>query len=242
MPKHTTGRPLHFTVLLTILCSLVGLLLRTSLSNSPLADLSNIVSSQRQSTNINSTTTPVPSDTPVDVPPSVQGDTTDQPSNRTNNAQPDQTKTSLPAAKSGNYKVSSIVDGDTIRVALDGNRTEAVRLIGIDTPELHDPRKSVQCYATEATDYVRSILQNKTVTLVSDPSQQDRDKYSRLLRYVFLPDGSNLNKQIVAEGYGYEYTYNTPYKYQAEFRQAQSSARTAQRGLWSPSTCNGVTS
>jgi micrococcal nuclease len=138
-------------------------------------------------------------------------------------------------------KVVSVVDGDTIKVSIDGV-TQTVRLIGIDTPETVDPRKPVQCFGQEASNKAKSILSNQMVRLESDLSQGDLDKYQRLLRYVFLKDGTFFNKLMIAEGYAHEYTYLIPYQYQEEFKSAEKNAREAQLGLWNPSTCNGNTS
>lgn len=138
------------------------------------------------------------------------------------------------------YDVVKVVDGDTIDVNIDG-KTERLRLIGIDTPETVDPRKPVQCFGKEASNKAKELLEGKKVRLESDDSQDNRDKYDRLLRYVHLEDGTLYNKIIIAEGYAHEYTYNVPYKYQSEFKQAQKEAEEAEKGLWSPSTCNGDT-
>lgn len=138
------------------------------------------------------------------------------------------------------YRVVAVIDGDTIDIDQNG-KTERLRLIGIDTPETKDPRKPVQCFAKEASEQAHKLLDGKQVRLEADPSQNNRDKYDRLLRYVYLEDGTSYNKQIILDGYAHEYTYNVPYTYQAEYKQAQKDAETAQRGLWSPSTCNGDT-
>lgn len=138
------------------------------------------------------------------------------------------------------YTVAKVIDGDTIDVNIDG-KVERLRLIGIDTPETVDPRKPVQCFGKEASSKAKDLLEGKKVRLESDTSQDNRDKYNRLLRYVYLEDGTSYNKLIIAEGYAHEYTYNVPYKYQAEYKQAQKEAESAQKGLWSPSTCAGNT-
>ena len=140
--------------------------------------------------------------------------------------------------KAGFVKVVSIVDGDTIKVSINGE-TKTVRLIGIDTPEVVDPRSPVQCFGKEASDKAKYILTNKIVRLESDPTQGDLDKYQRLLRYVFLEDGTFFNKIMIEQGYANEYTYNLPYKYQSEFKAAAEAARVGQLGLWNPVTCNG---
>lgn len=140
----------------------------------------------------------------------------------------------------GPYRVSKVIDGDTIDVIIDG-KTERLRLIGIDTPETVDPRKPVQCFGTEASNKAKELLTNQLVSLEADPSQGERDKYNRLLRYVYFEDGTSYNKKMIADGYAHEYTYNIPYKYQSEYKQAQKDAEAGGLGLWSPSTCSGTT-
>lgn len=138
------------------------------------------------------------------------------------------------------YKVIKVVDGDTISVSMNG-KTETLRLIGINTPETVDPRKPVECFGKEASNKAKSLLEGQNVRLEADSSQGERDKYDRLLRYVFLLDGTLFNKTMIQQGYAYEYTYNTPYKYQAEFKQTELEARTAKRGLWADNACPAET-
>ena len=130
------------------------------------------------------------------------------------------------------------IDGDTIVVNLDG-RKETIRYLGINTPETVDPRKPEQCFGHEASNRMKSLLTGGRVILVASPNREDRDKYGRLLRYVELPDGTDLNLKMLRDGYAYEYTYGTPYSRQDKYRAAEASARAANRGLWSPSTCDG---
>jgi micrococcal nuclease len=136
--------------------------------------------------------------------------------------------------------VARVVDGDTIEVSLNG-AVEDVRLIGINTPETVDPSSPVECFGPEASNRAKELLTGATVYLEADASQDERDRYDRLLRYVWLPDGTLVNLQLVREGYAFEYTYTTPYHYQAEFQRAQGEADTQDVGLWSPATCNGQT-
>jgi len=137
------------------------------------------------------------------------------------------------------FMVTKVVDGDTIEVNLNG-KLEKLRLIGVDTPETVDPRKQVQCYGREASDFTKATLLGRPVRLELDQSQDERDKYGRLLVYVWL--GEELfNQKLIAEGYAHEYTYKLPYYYQAEFKQAQVQARERALGLWSAETCGGVT-
>ena len=135
------------------------------------------------------------------------------------------------------YYVISVTDGDTIRVNYNG-RSTPVRMIGIDTPETVHPNKPVECYGPESSEYARRHLSNKSVQLEFDNSQGMTDKYGRLLAYVYV-DGVSYNFHAIKDGYAYEYTYNSAYKYQKEFMFAESEAESENRGLWSPSTCNG---
>jgi micrococcal nuclease len=135
-------------------------------------------------------------------------------------------------------QVTDVVDGDTIDVDL-GNEEVRLRLIGINTPESVDPRRPVECYGAEASNKAKELLGGQMVYLEPDPSQDERDRYGRLLRFVWLADGRLFNLEMIAQGYAYEYTYESKYKYQAEFRAAQSQAQSQQLGLWSPATCNG---
>ncbi len=134
-----------------------------------------------------------------------------------------------------NAKVIRMVDGDTIKVLIN-NKEDTVRLIGIDTPETVDPRKPVQCFGVEASNKTKEVLTGKTIILESDPTQGNRDKYQRLLRYVFLND-LNFNKFMISEGYAHEYTYRIPYKYQEKFKNAERIAREENRGLWNENSC-----
>lgn len=172
-----------------------------------------------------------------DKPPVKQAAVT-KPAAATTTPQPVQAAKIADQPVADMYKVAEVVDGDTIKVELNG-KSETVRLIGVDTPETVDPRKTVQCFGQEASNFTKKALSGKSVKLEADPSQGDRDKYSRLLRYVVLEDGANFNKLLLSEGYAYEYTYNIPYKYQAEFKAAQKAAENGSKGLWAASACSG---
>lgn len=142
----------------------------------------------------------------------------------------------ITATVSAYLTVTKVVDGDTIHVLLDG-KNQTIRLIGLDTPEVVDPRKTVQCFGKEASARAKELLTGKLVRLENDPTQGDTDKYKRLLRYVFMEDGTNFNKKMIEDGYGHEYTYNLPYKYMEEFKQAEKDARIHKRGLWADNAC-----
>lgn len=135
------------------------------------------------------------------------------------------------------YRVVSVVDGDTIKVNIDG-RKETIRLIGLDTPETKKPNTPVQCYGKEASSHMQSLVQSKQVQLEADPTQSDRDRYGRLLRYVFVGGKTNVALAQIEGGFGREYTYGADYRYQSPFQSAQVAAQSAKRGLWGP-PCNG---
>lgn len=139
------------------------------------------------------------------------------------------------------YEVVNVVDGDTLDVSING-KIERLRLIGINTPETVDPRRPVQCFGVQASNKAKEFLSGKSIALESDPTQGERDKYDRLLRYIHLSDGRNFNELMISEGYAYEYTYDLPYKYQQEFKQAEADARQSGRGLWAEGVCTDSTS
>src|SRR5690606_21115102 len=103
----------------------------------------------------------------------------------------------------GMYHVLRAEDGDTITIAMEG-REERVRLIGVDTPETQDPRKPVQCFGRAASEFTKNVVTNKSVRLEADPENTNRDRYNRLLRYVYVDDVL-LNAEIIKQGYGFAY-------------------------------------
>lgn len=143
-----------------------------------------------------------------------------------------------PPTGTGAY-VIKVSDGDTIKITLNG-KPETVRLIGVDTPETVDPRKPIQCFGMEASNKTKELVEHQQVRLESDPTQADRDKYGRLLRYVFLSNGEMLNEILIRDGYGFEYTYKVPYLKQKKFKAAEKDAKENKKGLWSDTTCAGV--
>lgn len=124
--------------------------------------------------------------------------------------------------------VVSVVDGDTIKVSING-KTESVRLIGVDTPETVHPTKGVQPYGPEASAYTKQRLTGQQVRLEFDAEQ--RDKYGRLLAYVWLGD-EMFNATLLREGYAQLMTVPPNVKYVDQFTALQQEAREAGRGLW----------
>ncbi len=181
--------------------------------------------SQDSSSAAPSTTPPVePSETVTPTPSASPSPTP----TATPTATPTPRPTAKPAAATGLVLVTSVVDGDTLKVRL-GGVTERVRVIGIDTPEL----RGGECYAQQASSRMQSLVQSKKVRLVRDRTQDDRDRYGRLLRHVQLADGRQVAKLLIAGGFGEEYTYDRAYAGQAAYRAAESAARKAGKGIWS---------
>ncbi len=148
----------------------------------------------------------------------------------------------IAAQKSYNYDdilVVKVIDGDTLRLE-DG---EKVRLIGVDTPEskynyklkrdskrTHQDYKTIIAMGKEATRFTKGLVERKRVKLVFDV--QRRDRYERLLAYVYLPDGKMLNAELVAAGYAQVYTVPPNVKYADALLALQRQAREHNRGLW----------
>jgi micrococcal nuclease len=199
------------------LASVILALIIAALSNYPVHSKSNPIG------------TPMPKTTPAQTTGGdVQGSefATEPSAKSTGNA--------ILNAQPGLWHVTRDVDGDTIDVQ-QGSTKETVRLIGIDTPETHDPRKPVQCYGPEAAAHTKSVLEGHDIRLAPDPEDSDRDKYNRLLRYIYLPDGTLYNAELVQDGWAFAYTV-FPYSKLDEFKALENEAHSANRGLWA--TCN----
>ncbi len=136
--------------------------------------------------------------------------------------------------------VKRAVDGDTL--ILENN--ERVRLIGIDTPEMHQGNKlyrnaqrgrtdiqTIMALGRTAYQFTRNLVEGKRVRLEFDIEKYDR--YGRLLCYVYLKDGTFVNAKIVQEGYAYLLTIPPNVKYADLFLTLYQEARRNNRGLWS---------
>lgn len=153
---------------------------------------------------------------------------------------------SLPSAKTSAaakvefFYVQRVVDGDTLKLS-GGQR---VRLIGVDTPEVHysdklvrDARKSrkdikaIQSLGRKASEFTNNLCMGKKVRLEFDVEK--RDRYKRLLAYVYLEDGTFVNARILEEGFGQVMTIPPNVKYSEYFLKLQREARARNKGLWS---------
>jgi micrococcal nuclease len=131
-----------------------------------------------------------------------------------------------PSAKDNEMVVvTRVVDGDTIEIE-GGQR---VRYIGVDTPESKHPQKPVECFAKEATQRNKELVEGQQVRLEKDVNNTDR--YGRLLRYLYVDD-IMINEQLVAEGFAQASAYPPDVKYQETFDRAQQIAQQEGRGLW----------
>ncbi len=130
-------------------------------------------------------------------------------------------------------RVVRVVDGDTIELENGGK----VRYVGVNTPESVDPRRKVECFGKEASAFNKNLVEGKRIRLERDIS--DRDKYGRLLRFVYLEDGTLVNEVLVREGYAHASPYTPDISKKELFREAEMDARIHTRGLWSPDTCDG---
>ncbi len=130
--------------------------------------------------------------------------------------------------------VTKHVDGDSVRVTIADPPTgihsiETIRLLGVYTPETVDPRKPVQIFGKEASDFTQNRLVGKDIFLAFDWNL--RGAYGRLLAYIYLPDGTCFNAALIREGYGRAYLVY-PFHFLEEFRILDRTARKSRKGLW----------
>ncbi len=138
-----------------------------------------------------------------------------------------------PVASQGDsttVQVVRVIDGDTIQVCCIAGQREKVRYIGINTPETKHPSKGVEYFGKEASEANRELVDGKSVSLEFDVQQ--RDRYKRLLAYVYLKDGTFVNAWLVERGYAQVMTVPPNVKYQKLFLKLERQVREARRGLW----------
>ena len=140
--------------------------------------------------------------------------------------------------------VDHVVDGDTVRIISRGFQT-TVRLIGIDTPETKRPGYPVQCGGPQASaETTRLLPVGRAVRVVSDPSQDARDKYNRFLGYIYAGGSGargSINYRLVSGGFAKAYIYGgVPFQYATSFLAGEASAKRRRIGIWG-APCNGNT-
>lgn len=136
--------------------------------------------------------------------------------------------TSLPEG-SESASVVSVIDGDTIRVDYVGGSNESVRLIGINTPE------SDECYGPEASTALSVLVDQQNVVMARDVS--NRDQFGRLLRYIYLPDGTFVNLVMVRQGYALAREFPPDTSQADVLAAAQAEAEAESLGLWAEDAC-----
>jgi micrococcal nuclease len=137
-----------------------------------------------------------------------------------------------PVAEASKYltaKVTKVVDGDTIDVLI-GDKKETVRFVLVDTPETKHPSKPIEPFGPEASKFTTDMLEGKEVKLEKDVSE--RDKYGRLLMYVWLDD-KMVNELLLEKGLARVAIYQPDVKYVDNFREIQKKAQQAGTGIWS---------
>jgi micrococcal nuclease len=132
-----------------------------------------------------------------------------------------------------NATVTEVADGDTLTVVFDDGTEARIRMLGVDTPETVDPRKPVQCFGKEASDFTKGVLTDARVRLDPDPLADERDVYGRLLRNVTTEDGTDFNAQLIAEGYAHAYlSFPLDPVRKKQLADLEAQAKAEQRGLW----------
>lgn len=142
--------------------------------------------------------------------------------------------------------VVKVTDGDTFEIDMkdENGKNFRVRMLGIDTPEKFNSnklerdvertgkdKKTIQKLGELASDFTKALIDKKKVRLEKESNYEDKDRYGRLLRYVYLEDGTFVNKKIVSEGYANAYRHFKISKLD-EFIAAEKEARENKRGLW----------
>lgn len=128
----------------------------------------------------------------------------------------------------GWHRATRVVDGDTFEI----ENGELVRLLGVDTPELHHSRKKVEYYAGTAYEFVRDRLEGRLVRLVNNHGgpEVEREKYGRVIAYAYLEDGTCLNETLIQEGYAFAYT-KASFGRKKEFMALEAQAKTRAIGV-----------
>ena len=143
-------------------------------------------------------------------------------------------------------RIKRVVDGDTAIITFltdEGTpyKDERLRFIGVNTPETVDPHRPVQYYGKEASDFTKKELKDKTIWVQTDAGV--RDRYDRLLGYIWLKEPKDLdserevrskmfNARLLLEGYAQTMTIQPNVRYSEMFVKFQREARESGKGLW----------
>ncbi|MDR1362889.1 MAG: thermonuclease family protein [Spirochaetaceae bacterium] len=131
-------------------------------------------------------------------------------------------------------KVTRHVDGDTVHITIENppaglNRIEKIRMIGVDTPETRHPNRALEYFGVESSGFTKDALLNKDVLIALD--WDTRDKYGRLLAYIYTADGKCHNAELIKQGFAHAYT-RFPFQFLEEFLRLEQEARAGNKGLW----------
>ena len=122
--------------------------------------------------------------------------------------------------------VTTVHDGDTVSVIVDG-KPEKIRLIGIDAPEIGQ-----KPWGEEARKYLETLLNSCQWKVRLEYDVEKRDKYGRILAYLWTSDGKMINLLMVKSGHAMLFTIPPNVKHADEFRTAQQEARDGKSGIW----------
>lgn len=126
--------------------------------------------------------------------------------------------------------IESVIDGDTIVLEVQ-NQTETVRLLGVDTPETVHPSKPIECFGPEASAFTKvTLVKGSTVKLLRDV--EPRDRFQRLLVYLFLADGTLFNQLLIDRGFARTLSIEPNTTFASQFATHESNARNRRVGLW----------
>lgn len=125
--------------------------------------------------------------------------------------------------------VVRVIDGDTFIANTEG-RKQRIRLLLVDTPETVHPNKPVQPFGKEASDFSKKTLKDQKVQLEFD--KKKRDRYGRLLAYVYLKDGTSFNQTLLVKGFARVTVFPPNEKHKKEYKEAEKKAKQKHRGLW----------
>ncbi|WP_345805477.1 thermonuclease family protein [Bacillus subtilis] len=128
-------------------------------------------------------------------------------------------------------EVVNVVDGDTIDVRMKSGKQERVRFILVDTPETVHPKKGEEPFGREASDFTKKTLSGQKVDLKL--GVQERDKYGRLLAYVYLKDGTMINELLLQKGLARVDVFPPNTEFVDQFRDIEAQVKKEHKGIWS---------
>lgn len=132
------------------------------------------------------------------------------------------------------YPIWNIIDGDTLEILKNGEKTK-IRILGINTPEKEGGFRPAECFGDHASDYAKTFLHNKTVVLLESKTGDKVDKYGRLLRYVFV-DGQDFGGHLITLGYAESYK-RFPHDRKNYYNNLETQAQKSKKGMWNPENC-----